>query len=151
MYFYLTKHTHKSGTTIIEMPSSLLVVAWECGDCTATNKGSAGGACVNCHTENPRQYEILAGSAPAATARTTYVDCAEQDNIVWSAIKNVRVAVIPRPLSNRTLVLQRLQGTLVDVVGVEKNDRGRRCYAHDVCGEQRSLGSSPTIMSSTPK
>ncbi len=51
------------------------------------------------------------------------------------------VAVIPRPLPNPTPLLQHLRGTIVDVVGIEKNGRGHRCHAHDVCGDQLISGS----------
>ena len=50
--------------------------------------------------ENPRRYEILAGSAPAATAQTTYVMCPEQHNIIRAA-SEARVAVVPRPVVDR--------------------------------------------------
>lgn len=122
------------------MPSPLPIVAWECGDCTATNEGSVVGPCVRCHADNPRRYEILAGSAPAATARTTFVDRVEQEKIVRSATNFHRVAVIARPLPDRAL-LQRLQGTMVDIVGIEIGDRGRSCHAHAACGEQLVPGS----------
>jgi hypothetical protein len=72
-----------------------------------------------------------------ATARTTHVDRAKQDDIVRSATGAVHhVAVIPCPLPNPALLLQHLQGTMADVVGIEKNDRGHWCHAHDVCGDQ---------------
>ncbi len=56
------------------MVSPLLVVAWECRECTTTNKGSPSGTCVNCRADNPHQYEILAGSAPAARMVDRYFD-----------------------------------------------------------------------------
>ncbi len=34
------------------------------------------------------------------------------------------------------MLLQRLQGTLVDVMGIKISERGRNCRKHKICGEQ---------------
>ena len=81
-FFPPNKHTHKHLPDTIKMPSPLRQVAWECGDCATTNRGREQLPCSYCRAENPRRYEILAGSAPAATARTTYVMRPEQHDIV---------------------------------------------------------------------
>ena len=96
------------------MPSPLRQVAWECGDCATTNRGREQLPCSYCRAENPRRYEILAGSAPAATARTTYVMRPEQHDIV-RALSEARVAVVPRPVVDRALLAERLKGTMIDV------------------------------------
>ena len=42
------------------MPSK--IIAWECGSCTFTNKGSEPGPCLMCRTERPRRCAIVAGT-----------------------------------------------------------------------------------------
>ncbi len=42
------------------MPSE--IIAWECGSCTFTNKGSEPGPCLMCRTERPRRCAIVAGA-----------------------------------------------------------------------------------------
>jgi hypothetical protein len=79
------------------MPSLLCQVAWECGDCATTNQEWEQLPCSYCRAENPRRYEILLGSAPATTARMTYVMRTEQHDIVRAASK-ASVAVIPLPI-----------------------------------------------------
>ena len=103
-FFCLTKprSNHKTHTTNpltknIRMPSPLRQVAWECGDCAATNRGREQLPCSSCRAVNPRRYEILAGSAPAATARTTYVMRSEQHVIVREALDGAD-SVIPCPV-----------------------------------------------------
>ena len=59
----------------------------------------------------------------------------EQHDIVRAA-SEARVAVIPRPVVDRALLTERLQGTMVDIVGTETNKNGRSCHAHEVCGKQ---------------
>jgi hypothetical protein len=117
------------------MPSPLRQVAWECGDCATTNRGRELLPCSYSSAENPCRYEILSGSAPAATARKTYVMRTEQHDIVRAA-SEARVAVIPRPIVDRALLAERLMGTKVDIVGTETDENGRTCHAHDVCGSQ---------------
>jgi hypothetical protein len=100
VFFFLpNKHTHKHLPDIIKMPSPLRQVAWECGECATTNRGTEQLPCSYCRAENPRRYEILAGSAPAATARarTVQVMRTEQHDIVRAA-SEARVAVVPRPV-----------------------------------------------------
>ena len=103
------------------MPLPLRQVAWECGECATTNRGTEQlpSSCSYCRAENPRRYEILAGSAPAATARTVQVMRTEQHDIVRAA-SEARVAVVPRPVVDHALLAERLRGTLIDIVGTEK-------------------------------
>jgi hypothetical protein len=61
--------------------------------------------------------------------------CTEQHGIVRAA-SEARVAVVPRPVVDRALLTERLQGTMIDIVGTETNENGRSCHAHEVCGEQ---------------
>jgi hypothetical protein len=112
----------------------LHIVAWECGECATINKGRADGLCINCHTENPCWCEILAGSAPAATAWMTCICCTLQHDIVQLANQATSVAAVPHPLTNCVL-LQCFQGMLVDIVGTEVGDRWT-CHAHKICSEQ---------------
>ena len=127
VFFFLpNKHTHKHLPDIIEMPSPLRQVAWECGECATTNRGTEQlpSSCSYCRAENPRRYEILAGSAPAATARTVQVMRTEQHDIVRAA-SEARVAVVPRPVVDHALLAERLRGTLIDIVGTESSENGR--------------------------
>ncbi len=106
------------------MPSPLRQVAWECGDCATTNRGREQLPCSYCRAENPRRYEILAGSAPAATARTVQVMRTEQHDIVRAA-SEARVVVVPRPVVDHALLAERLRGTLIDIVGTKSSENGR--------------------------
>ena len=130
------------------MPSPLRQVAWECGECATTNRGREQLPCSYCRAENPRRYEILAGSAPAATARTVQVMRTEQHDIVRAA-SEARVAVVPRPVVDHALLAERLRGTLIDVVGIETSENGRSCHAHEVCGAQLVPGSKVRIRKET--
>ena len=100
------------------MPSSLCQVAWECGDCTTTNRGWEQLPCSYCHAEKPCRYKILLGSAPATTAQTTYVMCTEQHDIVRATSK-ASVAMIPHPIVDHALLAEHLMGTKVNVVGMK--------------------------------
>ncbi len=64
----------------------------------------------------------------------------DQHDIV-RAVSEARVAVLPRPVVDRSLLSKRLMGTMVDIVGTETNENGRSCHAHEVCGEQLVPGS----------
>ena len=130
------------------MPLLHRQVAWECGDCAATNRGREQLPCSSCRAENPRRYEILAGSAPAATARTTYVMRSQQHVLVREA-SDGGVSVFPRPVVNRSLLAERLRGTMVDIVGTETGENGRSCHAHEVCGMQLVPGSKVRIRKET--
>ena len=130
------------------MPSPLRQVAWECGDCATTNRGREQLPCSSCRAVNPRRYEILAGSAPAATARTTYVMRSEQHVIVREASDGAD-SVIPCPVVDRALLADRLRGTMIDIVGTETSENGRSCHAHEVCGMQLVPGSKVRIRKET--
>ncbi len=131
LFFSPNKHTHKHPPNNIKMPSLLRQITWECGDCTTTNRGREQLPCLYCRAENPHQYEILAGSAPAATAQTTYVMHIEQHNIVRAA-SETHVAVVPCLVVDRALLTKHLQGMMIDIVGTETNENGRSCHAHKV-------------------
>ncbi len=68
------------------------IVAWECGSCTYTNKGSELGPCIVCRTERPIRYAIVAGAPVAATARTTTVNRREQARVAASGASSVAAA-----------------------------------------------------------
>ena len=130
------------------MSSPLHQVAWECGDCATTNQGRELLPCSYCRAENPRWYEILSGSAPAATAQTTYVMRTEQHDIVRAA-SEACVAMIPRPIVDCALLAERLMGTKVDIVRTETDENGRTCHAHEVCGSQLVPGSKVRFQKET--
>ncbi len=46
---------------------------------------------------------------------------------------------------DRALLIERLQGTMIDIVGTETNENGRSCHAHEVCGVQLVPGSKVRI------
>ena len=131
------------------------MVAWECGACTYTNDDVTRLDCRMCMTARPRRYAVLAGSAGAATARTTKVDRREQARLAAlrddpavegdpPAVEEEPVAegvpVAPRAVvaaePSRRVMLERLVGTLVDVVGTTATNRGRTCPRHACCGMQ---------------
>ena len=148
VFFFPNKHSHKLPPHNIKMHSPLRQVAWECGECATTNGGREQLPCLYCCAENPRQYEILLGSAPAATARTTYVMCTEQHDIVQAA-SEAHVAVVPRPIDDCALLAERLRGTMINIVGTEINENGRKCHAHEVCSAQLVPGSKVRIRKET--
>ncbi len=67
-------------------------------------QGVGVGPCPYCGAIAPPCYYILAGSAPAQTANTTYVDHFEQDHIIQSASRPT-VAVVHHPLDNHMLLV----------------------------------------------
>jgi len=135
------------------------MVAWECGACTYTNEDCTRRSCEMCMTERPLRYAIVAGSAGAASARTTTVNRREQSRFAASAAvaPATDVAVAPAAAeeaptvaneapaiaeeATRAAAIARVVGTLVDVVGTSAEDRGRSCSRHTCCGHQISKGS----------
>jgi hypothetical protein len=81
------------------------------------------GPCPDCGAVAPPLYEILAGNAPAPASNMTYVDRIEQDRIVQSA-SWPEVAFVPHPLNNHVLLVERLIGKMVDIMGIDIGDRG---------------------------
>jgi hypothetical protein len=111
-------------------PVELPVVALECGECALTVHALGNAPCPDCGAENPPCYKILAASTPAVTANTTYVDCHDQHKIVQAASRPMGAVVAPRPMYDRALLVKRLMGTMVDIVGIEHGSRGRQCHEH---------------------
>jgi hypothetical protein len=147
-FFFRLTNTRTNTYLTVRMPSPLRQVACECGDCATTNRGREQLPCSYCRAENPRRYEILAGSAPAATARTTYVMRPEQHDIV-RVLSEPRVVFVPRPVMDRALLAERLKETMIDIVGMETAENGRSCHAHEVCGAQLDPGSKVRIRKET--
>jgi hypothetical protein len=131
------------------LPVELPIVAWECGECASTVRALGNTPCPDCGAENPPRYEILAASAPAATANTTYVDRRDQHKIVQAASRPL-AAVAPRPIYDRVCLVERLLGTMVDIVGIEHGSRGRQCHEHTTyCGIQLVPGSKVRLRKET--
>jgi hypothetical protein len=61
------------------MLSPSKVVGWECGVCAYTNKDATHRDCLACQARHPVHYAIVAGARVATMARTTSVDCCNQD------------------------------------------------------------------------
>ena len=104
-------------------------------------------------TERPKRYFVVPGAGVSATARTTSVDRREQARLaaLHDAVDNapppedeepiaegVPVVPVQRAVAavSRRILLERLVGTLVDVVGTTANNRGRSCPRHSCCGSQ---------------
>ena len=105
-------------------------------------------------TERPKRYFVVPGAGVSATARTTSVDRREQARLaaLHDAVddapppedeepiaEGVPVVTVQREvaaLPSRRIPLERLVGTLVDVVGTTANNRGRSCPRHSCCGSQ---------------
>ena len=136
------------------------MVAWECGACTFTNEDVQRRICQMCMTERPLRYDIVPGAAGAASARTTTVNRREQARLAIEAhLVAARdaeedpppPAAVEEPIAEgvplapsrwpvaaepRRVVVERLVGTLVDVVGTTATNRGRSCFRHSCCGSQ---------------
>ncbi len=144
------------------------IIAWECGSCTYTNKGSELGPCIMCRTERPICYAVVAGAPAVATARTTTVNCCEQacvsalstSALTAAAASAVTAMVatapaatagtgeataIARPLMpmavpNHDTLIAWLVHKLADIVGMGANNRGPSCFHHKTCGMQVKVG-----------
>ena len=120
------------------------MVAWECGACTYTNEDCTRRSCEMCMTERPLRYAVVPGAGASATARTTTVDRREQARLATARdaeedtppaaedeepiAEGVPVVPAQRTVAAepaRRLVLERLAGSLVDIVGTTANNRGR--------------------------
>jgi hypothetical protein len=106
--------------------------------------------CPDCGAENPPRYEILAASAHAATANTTYVDRRDQHKIVRAASCPMVAVVAPNPVYDRVRLVELLLGTMVDIVGIEHGSRGCQCHEHTTyCGIQLVPGSKVRLQKET--
>ena len=134
------------------MASPSEMIGWECGACTYTNDDCTRRDCPMCMTERPKRYFVVPGAGVLVTARTTLVDRREQARLaaLHDAVDNAPPPVDEEPIaegvpvlpvrgegaSRRGIALERLVGTLVDVVGTTANNRGRSCPRHSCCGSQ---------------
>ena len=129
-------------------------VAWECGTCTFTNEDVQRRICQMCMTERPLRYDIVTGVGVSGTACTTTVNRREQERL--AALHNAPAVevdpVAEEPIAEGVplapaqwpvaanpachVVVERLTGTLVDVVGTTATNRGRSCPRHSCCGMQ---------------
>ena len=138
------------------MASPSDMIAWECGACAFTNEDCTRRSCQSCRTERPERYFVVPGAGVAATARTTTVDRCQQarlaalldvvedapapptdeeDQAIAEGVPVVRTTV-STAVPSRRIALEHLVGTLVDIVGTTKNNRGRSCPHHSCCGLQ---------------
>jgi hypothetical protein len=110
-------------------PNALQPVAWECGNCAHTIKGTKPGPCAGCAAPEPVRYMIFKKKTriTAPTAKTCSVDRCTQ--LILSS------AAAPVTLSCQAVV-ERLTGNVVDIVGITQNNRGRSCDQHYCCGMQ---------------
>ena len=136
------------------MASPSEMIGWECGACTYTNDDCMRRDCQMCTTERPKRYFVVPGAGVSATARTTLVDRREQARLaaLRDAVQDAPPPVDEEPIAegvpvvpvqgavaavpSRRIMLERLVGTLVDVVGTTANNRGRSCPRHSCCGSQ---------------
>ena len=107
-------------------------------------------------TKRPKRYFVVPGAGVSATSKTTTVDCQEQARLAAlrdapavevnppavdeePIAEGVPVAPVPRAVvakPSHRVVVERLVGTLVDVVGTTATNRGRTCPRHACCGMQ---------------
>ncbi len=108
-------------------------IAWECADCACTNEGIEPGLCRGCGAEDPIRYMIWMRQEglPAPTAISARVDSPLQYSLSISGARESAPAA-PRQAD----VVAALVGSMVDVVGINANNRGRKCPQHDCCGNQ---------------
>ena len=136
------------------MASPSEMIGWECSACTYTNDDCKRRDCQMCMTEGPKRYVVMPGVGVSATARTTTVDRREQARLaaLRDAVHDAPPPVDEEPIAegvpvvpvqgavtavpSRRIMLERLVGTLVDVVGTTANNRGRSCRRHSCCGSQ---------------
>ena len=129
-------------------------VAWECGACTFTNEDVQRRICQMCMTERPLRYDIVTGVGMSGTACKTTVNRHEQERLAAlhdapavevdpvaeePIAEGVPLAPAQRPVAAepaRRIVVERLIGTVVDIVGTTANNRGRSCPRHSCCGMQ---------------
>jgi hypothetical protein len=129
------------------------IVAWECGSCTYTNKGSEPGSCIMCNAERLICYAIVAGTPAAATATRTTVNRCKQARVAALSAPTDKTALVAtestgetaavaRPLMhmsgepNREAIVVWLVHTLVDTVGTGARSQNHSCMHHDACGIQ---------------
>jgi hypothetical protein len=108
-------------------------VAWECANCASTNEGIEPGPCRVCGSIDPIRYVIWKrqGGLPAPTAISARVDRPLQYSL------SIAAAHEPAPAARRRAdIVAALVGSMVDVVGIRANNRGRKCPRHDCCGNQ---------------
>jgi len=122
--------------------------ASRCGACTYTNDDCTHRDCPMCTTERPKRYFVVPGASVSATARTTTVDRCKQARLaaLRDAVQDAPPPVDEEPIAegvpvvpvqgavaavpSRLIMLERLVGTLVDVVGTTTNNRSRSCPHH---------------------
>ena len=136
------------------MASSSEMIGWECGACSYTNNNCMRRDCPMCMTERPKRYFIVPGAGVLATARTTTVYCCKQACLATlrNAVEDAPPPVDEEPIAegvpmvpvqgavatvpSRRIALERLVGTLVEVVGTTANNRSHSCPRHSCCGSQ---------------
>ena len=121
-------------------PPSTAIVAWECGDCTATNEGDAPGPCLSCSAPSPTRYLIFKKKTgiTAPTAGTCRVDRRTQVDLSSAAAPAVSLS--------RPEVVATLTGRMIEIVGIAEKNRGRSCDQHDCCGSQLEVYSKVKIV-----
>lgn len=122
------------------MAPSAATIPWECGDCTATNEGTAPGPCAWCGAPSPTRFMIFTKKTgiTAPTAGTCRVDRCTQ--VVLSS------AAAPAVAPGRREVVKALTGQLIEIVGTAEKNRGRSCSQHDCCGSQLEVYSKVKIV-----
>ena len=137
------------------MASPSEMIGWECSACMYTNDNCMRRDCQMCTTERPKHYFVVPGAGVSATVRMTTVDRREQARLaaLRDAVQDAPPPVDEEPITegvpvvvpvqgavaampSRRIMLERLVGTLVDVVGTTANNRGRSCPRHSCCGSQ---------------
>ncbi len=113
-------------------------------------------------TEHPKRYFIMPGAGVLATARTATIDRRKQARLATlrDSVQDTPPPVDEEPIAKGVpvvpvqgavaaepswqIALERLVGTLVDVVGTTANNRGRSCPCHSCCGSQ--VAEKSTVM-----
>ena len=144
------------------MASPSKMIGWECGACSYTNDDCMRRNCPMCMTERPKSYFIMPGASVLATARTTTADCCKQARlaVLRDGVEDAPPPVDEEPIAEGVpvvpvqeavaampswqIALERLVGTLVNVVGTTANNRGRSCPRYSCCGLQ--VAEKSTVM-----
>ena len=98
-------------------------VAWECDDCAATNQGNAPGPCFSCSTDSLVRYMVFKNltGVTALTAQTHNEDWYAQ--VLLSRTAHATTLTIADTTSHSNMV-RMLMNTVVDIIGVNKENRG---------------------------
>jgi len=107
--------------------------AWKCPSCTFKNDmDNNAHECGMCASTRPRPNKRTA-VAFASAAKEAPVAAQPPAPAITSIAK--KPAAVCRPIAGPTVPVIRRMATVLEIVGMAKVDRGRRCEEHSCCGK----------------